>query len=177
MVKVLTSHSKSPILALMKVQKELHKTACFTGHRRLGMSGLVIAKRLRKLISKAHYEKGITHFIAGGALGFDMIAAEQVLFLKDAGAEITLEIAIPCQDHTAKWSDSQVRRLNRILAEADKVSESKEPYSPEAMMTRNKYMVSQSALVIAYYEQGKTGGTKNTLDYATKNDREIWYIK
>ena len=166
----------------MRVQKGLHETACFTGHRRLGMTERELEKKTLELIQKAYFEKGISHFIYGGALGFDMIAAEQVLFLKDAThngilTPITLEIAIPCENQTRGWSKRQRQRYDWILAQVDVKHERDVPYSPYAMQKRNEFMVSKSALVIAYYEDGRTGGTKNTLDYAEKHKREIWFVK
>ena len=38
-------------------------------------------------------------------------------------------------------------------------------YRDDVFMTRNRWMVDRSALVIAYYN-GASGGTKNTIEYA-----------
>jgi len=160
----------------MKVQKDLTETACFTGHRRIAMPTHELEKKTWALISKAYFEKGITHFIFGGALGFDLLAAEQILMFRD-GKEMTLEIAVPCENQTRGWSKYQRQRYEYIKSQADVVSECTAPYSPHAMHMRNKFMVSKSSLVIAYYEDGRNGGTKNTLDYAEKNGREIWFVK
>ena len=114
-----------------------------------------LEKKVAALIWKA-YQRGITHFVFGGALGFDMLAAEQVIFIKDGTHDgilkpITLEIAIPCENQTRGWSKKQRQRYDWILAQIDIRHERNVPYSAHAMMMRNKYMVSKSALVIDSY--------------------------
>jgi len=165
----------------MRVQKEIQETCCFTGHRILGRSEREIEKATFDQIERAVL-KGYNHFICGGALGFDMIAAEQVVTYrtivgKPIGKPITLEIAIPCSDHTKMWNNKQKARLQAILDCADVTfTLSKSEYTQSCMQIRNQYMVSKSALVIAYYN-GKPSGTKKTLEYAERTGREIWYIE
>lgn len=43
------------------------------------------------------------------------------------------------------------------------------------MMKRNKYMVDNSDYVIAVWS-GKPGGTGNTVRYAIKSRKEVYYI-
>ena len=55
------------------------KTCCFTGHRKIPPAQYKnIAKRLRLEI-EAMIRRGVVYFGAGGALGFDTMAAEAVL--------------------------------------------------------------------------------------------------
>jgi len=150
------------------------KTCCFTGHRQLSMSENDMKAKLYDLIMTA-YEKGYRHFICGGAVGFDMLVAEQIIFLKNTLAEITLEIAVPCQEQDKKYSELQKIRYNFILKHADKITKRDLPYDRYCMFLRNKYMVDNSSLVIAYYK-GKPSGTKNTIDYAKEKGINIWFI-
>ena len=164
----------------MRVQKEISETVCFTGHRHLSMTERQLEEKVADLIMRA-IKQGYTHFISGGAVGFDTIAAEQVIMIKDLAnngitAPITLEIAVPCENQTRGWSKRQRQRYEYILAQADIVNEAKVPYSPHAMHMRNKYMVIKSALVITYFT-GKNGGTKNTLEFAENQGCEIWRIE
>ena len=152
------------------------RTCCFTGHRRIGMRERELADKVFKLIDRA-IDQGYRHFICGGAPGFDTIAAEQVLFMRDARNDITFEIAIPCNDQDKKWSDRQKRRYKRILAEADTLSIRNRPYNRYCMKWRNDLMIYKSSLVIAYFEPGRAGGTKNTIEFAKKHERGILYVK
>lgn len=58
------------------------KTCCFTGHRSLsGAEKLKAAVRLRRVIEE-QIKAGIVFYGAGGALGFDTLAAQTVLDMK-----------------------------------------------------------------------------------------------
>lgn len=154
------------------------RTCCFTGHRSLpkGRAEQELMDKLGGLIWEA-INSGYTHFVCGGAVGFDMIAAEMVLFFKyELNLDIKLEIAVPCERQDAKYSYRDKSRYKWILRHSDEIHHSRMPYQKGSYMLRNKYMVSKSSLIIAYYQEGKTGGTKNTLEYAKKLDREIWHV-
>ena len=58
------------------------KTVCFTGHRTIPLlKKWKIEKKLKEAL-EALIEEGYCYFGAGGALGFDTIAAQMVLNLK-----------------------------------------------------------------------------------------------
>ncbi len=137
---------------------------CFTGHRVIPKSEYAevrekLAESLNKLI-----DEGVTHFIAGGALGFDSLAAEVVLEIREK-RNITLEIAVPCLGQEKKWNKKQIANYEDILKKADKVTVLSEKYVTGCMQVRNKYMVDSSDVVVTYY-RGKTGGTQQTYFYA-----------
>jgi len=158
------------------METTIENTCCFTGHRKLGEPEREIEQKVCELIEKA-IKQGYKRFISGVAVGFDTIAAEQVIFLKSAGHDIKLELAIPCKDHDKYWSEKQKLRFKFIREYADCISPTTPnlPYNKHSMLLRNKYIVNESSLVIAYFN-GKSSGTKNTLDYAEQTDREIWLI-
>ena len=55
------------------------QVCCFTGHRRIPQNELKgIEERLEATITKL-YSRGVVYYGAGGALGFDTLAAETVL--------------------------------------------------------------------------------------------------
>ena len=56
---------------------------CFTGHRKLKKDKLSEVKDDLIKILEHLIEKGYTEFLAGGALGFDTVAASEVLDLKN----------------------------------------------------------------------------------------------
>lgn len=153
------------------------KTCCFIGHRHISMDEEKLMEKTSVLIMRA-INQGYTYFVSGGEIGFDMIASEMICFFKDLPLlkNIKLEIAVPYKEHDIKYSNVQKHRYKFISNYADKIRQSRLPRHRSCYILRNKYMVSKSALVIAYYEQDKTGRTKNTLDYAVKSDKEIWYV-
>lgn len=82
----------------------IKNTCCFTGHR-----DLPVGNKLQKLqeeivhnISKLA-EAGFETFIAGGALGFDMLASGMVLSLIERYPQIKLKIALPYEGNSFLW--------------------------------------------------------------------------
>lgn len=150
-------------------------TVCFTGHRfsKFGPGNTDVARNeLFELLYNeicACAEKGFWYFIAGGSTGTDTLAALAVIKARAAlYPELFLEIAVPCMDQDALWSESDKQTYRKILSAADKTHYvSDMPHSQLCMHNRNKYMVDNSSLVIAAYT-GAQGGTKNTVEYAKR---------
>ena len=160
------------------------KTCAFTGHRprRLpfgfnenDIRCKLLKDNIRSNIMSLIENKEVVNFISGMALGIDMYAAEIVLELKEYYPFITLEAAIPCENQSAKWISSSVKRYNDILKKTDKITILQKEYTPTCMQKRNKYMVDNCDYLIAVYN-GKPGGTRNTLNYAERVGKEVILI-
>ena len=115
----------------------------------------------------ALFEVGFTEFRAGGALGFDMLAAERVLLFKESHAECHLHLYLPCRDHDKGWSAHDRAELEELRARADNVILVREHYSPDCMHARNRALVDGSDLCLAYLTENR-GGTLYTCSYALK---------
>ena len=100
----------------------------------------------------------MTRFYCGMALGFDMMAAEVVLSLKDKFPDIQLIAVVPFSGQSNRWTSSEQERYHRILAKTDKVVTLSENYFRGCLFRRNDYMLSHSCGVIAYYDASQ-GGT------------------
>jgi uncharacterized phage-like protein YoqJ len=87
-----------------------------------------------------------------------------------------LEAAIPCKDQTHGWPDADRHRYEVLLAQCDIVPDFLAKRTPQSMLQRNLYMVSRSSRVIAVYDGVSSGGTKNTLLMAQKEQCEIIFI-
>jgi uncharacterized phage-like protein YoqJ len=80
----------------------------------------LIKKRLEsELIQLIH--QGVCYFSAGGALGFDTLAASAVLRLKREFTHIRLTLVLPCKDQAKGWSAEDIKKHNQIRDEADLV--------------------------------------------------------
>ncbi len=143
------------------------RTCCFSGHRNIPHCDLKkIANRTKEaIISSIH--GGYCFFGAGGALGFDTLAAKAVLELKAQYPEIKLILVLPCKDQTARWSEKDTAEYERIKSGADKVVYTSEHYYNGCMQKRNRHLVDHSSLCICYLTSD-TGGTAYTVDYARK---------
>ena len=125
-------------------------------------------KKIRSLI-----EAGVTNFITGGALGFDTIAAETVLNLRDTEfPHITLSLALPCIEQTKGWKPYQKENYDLILNMADSIHYVSRDYTPECMMKRNKYMIDNSSYCI-FYLLNTRSGTYKTVSYAMEQNLEL----
>ena len=83
------------------------KTACFTGHRKIPPESIPeLSQRLKNTLLRL-IEEGYMYFGAGGALGFDTLAAQCVLSLRKRYPHIKLILVLPCTAQTKGWSKDQ----------------------------------------------------------------------
>ncbi len=151
------------------------KTCCFTGHR------YILENKKEEIKDKTKEEviklinKGVIYFGTGGAIGYDTIAAEIVLELKEIYSNIKLILILPCFDQTKGWKEKDIEKYSGIKKKADKVRVLSERYYIGCMHTRNRYMVDNSAYCICYCKK-TSGGTFYTVNYALKNNTNVIYI-
>lgn len=66
-----------------------------------------IAERLEQTVIELT-ERGIKNFCAGGAVGFDSLAANTVLKLREEYPHIKLTLILPCLSQTRGWAESDI---------------------------------------------------------------------
>ena len=143
------------------------KTACFTGHRKIAPGQReIVAERLKNTVNSLISE-GYRYFGAGGALGFDTLVAECVLYLKKQYPQIKLILVLPCKTQTRGWDSEDIAVYEQIKAQADKAVYTSEEYTRGCMFKRNRHLVDNSSVCIAYLTENR-GGTAYTVDYARK---------
>lgn len=148
------------------------QTCCFTGHRNIPMLQLgEVIGDLEKVVIKA-IDSGYRYFGAGGAQGFDTLAANTVLKLKEKYPHIRLILVLPCKGQTQGWPEDAKKEYERILQKADKVVYVSEHYTRSCMHMRNRHLVDYSSLCICYLEKD-SGGTAYTVYYAKKEGLQI----
>ncbi len=142
-------------------------TCCFTGHRDIPRSRYIeTGERVKTEILRL-YDIGVRRFIAGGALGFDMICSVVTHNLKLYKKDIFLTIALPCKNHDTGWSARDRAQLAALISRADEVIYVSESYGRECMFRRNRYMVDRSGYCISYCRKNG-GGSFYTVSYAKK---------
>lgn len=150
----------------------INQTCCFTGHRKIPLDRLEsVTQRLRDAVI-ASIKVGYLYFGAGGALGFDTLAAQTVLDLKKDYPQIKLILVLPCKTQTRGWRQEDIEEYNRIIRAADKVVYTSNNYYNGCMQIRNRHLVEYSSLCICYPNK-TTGGTAYTVEYAKKNKLNI----
>lgn len=122
------------------------RTVCFTGHRNIPAGQYdVVYHRLRNAIIEA-IGRGYRYFGAGGALGFDTMAAQAVLELKRSYPFIRLILVLPCRSQTSHWKEQDQRVYERIKAQADKMVYTSQGYTRDCMYRRNRHLVDCSSM-------------------------------
>mgnify|MGYP002524835049 FL=1 len=148
-------------------------TVCFSGHREIpeGEREALSARLEAALIRLA--EGGYNRFFAGGAIGFDTMAAEAVLRLRVRYPQIRLHLALPCRGQEKRWSEDNRRTYDRIRDAADfVVYTSPLGYTHGCMQQRDRYLVDQSSVCLCYLTH-LTGGTAYTVTEALRSGAEF----
>ncbi len=142
-------------------------TVCFTGHRRIGREDAPqLIQRLDETL-EALYSQGFRYFMNGGALGFDLLAAQRTLALRQRHADVRLIMVLPCGDQTLRWRKYDCQRYEAILYAADETRVLSPSYYEGCMLVRNRHMVDRSSLCLCYLTKPK-GGTVSTVAYAMR---------
>lgn len=149
------------------------KACFFTGHRiietkrRREVEGWLREKILDKINDKVEI------FITGGALGFDTMAAEQVLFMREDYQDIRLWLYLPCTNQDQEWTPSERDKYEEIKKQADKVCYiTKSEYTDGCMKKRNRAMVDASDCGIAYVKTSHSGAAQ-TVKMAMKKGLDV----
>lgn len=133
------------------------QTACFTGHRTIPPQQLEdLAQRLRAAVEDA-IRRGYRYLGAGGALGFDTLAAQTVLELKEIYPHIRLILVLPCLSQAERWSREQQQTYEAIKAQADKVVYTSQGYHRGCMHVRNRHLVTTAVCASATLPSPRAG--------------------
>jgi uncharacterized phage-like protein YoqJ len=147
------------------------KTACFTGHRILDNN--FNNKEVKKVILEA-INKGYDTFLLGLALGFDTACFNVLEELKKQ-YNISIIGCIPCPEQPINFTVEEREKYYKMVENCTETVILSEKYTNYCMQKRNRYMVDNSSLVIAYLKRN-FGGTYFTVNYAKKLDIEIKYL-
>lgn len=151
------------------VEKEF---ACFfTGHRIIAKSKIdAVAERIEREAEALINDKGVTDFIAGGALGFDTIAARVIIRLKEKYDYIKLHLYLPCHNQMKNWNTRDQYEGRMIMSYADSIMYVTEGnYVTGCMQLRNRRMADDALYCIAYMNNSRSG-TAYTVSYARDID-------
>ena len=136
-----------------------------TGHRTLSHDIRDVRKVTRELFEKHEAEKVVT----GMALGFDTIAAEVALEMG-----IPFVAAIPFIEQAKMWPKEDQDKYLSLLEKAADVYVHPETVVGNKVYAgyfgRNRWIVSQSNVLVAYMVNDQDGGTAYTWKEATKKN-------
>ncbi len=151
---------------------ERKTTCCFTGHRNIPSGEIQKIKTALQNAIAEHISMGVETFISGGAVGFDTLAAQCVLAVRESNPHISLVMMLPCRDQCARWRQCDRLAYEELLKVADDIYFLNDKYITGCMHQRNKMMIQQSGYCIAYFD-GKSGGTAHTIALAAEQGVEV----
>lgn len=144
------------------------KICCFTGHRDIKIEKYnAVTLRLEWQLRRLIENEDVTVFRAGGARGFDTLAAISVLKLKSEYPHIKLHLLLPCKNQEKLFELSEKRLYRYVLANADEVKFVNERYAIGVMKARNRALVDGSDICVAYLSKS-SGGTYQTVGMARR---------
>lgn len=150
---------------------DVNSTCCFTGHRVLRKDFDVTV--LEQAVNEA-INGGYKTFLTGMANGFDRVCASVLTNLKNK-KNVEIIACVPCRDQDKFFTQKQKEEYDYFLKNADEVIYLSDEYYNGCMQVRNRYMVDNSSLVIAY-SKTNFGGTFYTVSYAIKNNKKLVFI-
>ena len=153
------------------------QTCCLTGHRVIppGEEKKIMV-RARNILLRLIREKNVRYFGVGGAVGFDMMAAEYLLDLKahkEHQLKIISVLPYPAWRETEGWTDELRRREDAILRACDKVVYVRPEYEKSVFLLRDRKLVDGSAYCISYCNRPNTG-TAYTVKYALSHGVKVF---
>lgn len=138
---------------------------------RLGITGHRTFKDINPALSDRVWDilRGADIVYTGMALGFDTFIAD---LCYDHG--IPFIACIPFIEQDAMWSDADKAHYVTLLAAAKEIVFMASPgYAAWKYMKRNKYIVDNTDMMLAYWDGKKLGGTYQCVSYAKAQGRKV----
>lgn len=132
------------------------KLCIFTGHRVLDQNLILLRQALAREIESLS-DLGYTDFASGGAMGFDLLAAELTLELRELRPETRLLMILPCPGQDARWPDEERRRYAEVLARADLVRYTSDHYYKGCMLARDRTLAAAADFCLCWLTRGNSG--------------------
>ena len=151
-------------------------SACaFSGHRKIEyIRQPSVIEHLARAIKYA-YDEGCRDFFCGGAVGFDTLAAREVIRFRMSHPDMSLVLILPCINQNEKWSESATSAYEFVLSAADEVRYISDEYTDGCMKARNRALVDACDMLIAYVGRGRSGSGQ-TLRMAEADGKKVYNL-
>lgn len=147
----------------------------FTGHRSISSAHKRdIVPLLVRAIEYA-YSEGCREFFSGGALGFDTLAAREVIRFKQTHPDVRLVMVLPCIDQDRAWSLREREMYSYVLKNADEAVYISDEYTDRCMRERNFRLASECDIMIAYLGR-RMSGAGQTVAMAERMGKRIYNL-
>lgn len=152
----------------------INSSVCFTGHRTINPKKLQAVKEKLYYTIMELYNEGHRTFLCGMAIGFDLLAAEILIELKETYKDIIIVACIPFIGQESRFSPTDQERYNKVINSVDSKVIIARTFSKQSYLLRNIYMLEHSSIVVAYFDTNiKKGGTFFTYNKAIMMGKEV----
>ena len=154
------------------------RSVCFTGHRDLPPRASAAYRKLvgdTEAAIRRALERGARTFCCGGAEGFDLLCGQLVLAEQDRHLDIHLVLLLPFTGFGDRFPARDRAELLRQKKAAEEVVYLSAHYFPGCMALRNRQLVEDADLCIAYLTRAPSG-TAQTVGFAREKGIEIIYV-
>ena len=146
----------------------MEKTCCFTGHKNLTQEQAIEALHLLiKRVNELTIE-GYTHFISSFANDTDVLLAQIIGSFRYKNKNLVLEAVIPIENKL-----NSLDKIKYALMLYNKVTVMQEQRGHECFQKRNKYMIDNSGVVVALWDEKTSKEAYNAVNYARSQGKEI----
>ena len=147
----------------------------FSGHRTIKQSHRAkISSLIMRAIEYA-YDEGCRTFYSGGAVGFDTLAAQQVIRFRMTHPDVRLILLLPCIDQDAKWTDGQKQMYSHLLREANEATYISDAYTDSCIKRRNEALAAVADIMICYLSR-RSSGTGQTVALARSLGQRVYNL-
>lgn len=140
-------------------------SVAFTGHRTYCDEG----RRQLDDVLRMLYREGYRRFLTGMAWGFDLAAARAVIDLRREYDDVRLVAVEPFAGFRGLFYGADAEAYDAVLAACDERVAVCGSHSVMCYHLRNDYLVDNAAVVVAWYDGGREGGTAYTVKRARRH--------
>ena len=147
----------------------------FTGHRRIEERH---KGKIENLLARAiafAYESGCRVFLTGGALGFDTLAAKEIIRFRLSHPDVRLHLILPCRNQSDSWAASSVSTYEYTLSNADEIEYVSDDYDDRCMKERNRRLSERCDMMIAYVSRPYSGAAQ-TVRMAANAGKTVYNL-
>ncbi len=148
-------------------------TICaFSGHRDLSPEHTESLRRALEQAIVQLYDRGCTDFLCGGAMGFDLLAAETTLLLRPALPDLRMHLLLPCPQHHSHWPEAERTRFQQVREQCDLVRYTAGHYYRGCMLVRDRALAEAADMCLCWLTRS-TGGTAYTVRQFALLDKPV----
>ena len=150
-------------------------TCCFTGHRDLPVNQMMRIRIAVRRQVETLLKQGVIYYGVGGAIGFDTLAAEVLMELREQYPQLKVILVYPFDGYQSKWTSAQKLKHQSLLPRYDTIVCVSSIPGRDAYLERDRHLVNSSAHCIAYCTRNY-GGTAYTVRYAERCGCAIYNV-